>query len=371
MTSPRALPGEPFPYDQRLTNFRGVLKQTGLSAILIAGRENIAYLSGFRGSSAILLITSRKQLLFTDFRYRLQAAEQAPLFQLQEVERSLLSGVSKYLLRSKASRVGFESDHWRVQQFSRLKKAAPNIQWRATEGRVEQLRERKDPAELGEIARAAKLTDRVLAHMLSQLAPGKTEREIALAGELFALSAGAKAAAFDFIVASGPRSALPHAEAGGRKLRKGDLIVFDLGIKMPSGYCSDLTRTVALGKAAAWQKEIYGVVYAAQTAALAKLRSGLAGRAADATAREIIAAAGYGEYFGHALGHGVGLEVHEAPRLSAGENRSLASGMVVTVEPGIYLPDRGGVRIEDLVVVTEGGCRRFSHAPKPKELPVI
>jgi Xaa-Pro aminopeptidase len=370
VTLPRALPGELFPYSQRLKNLRAALKKTGLPALLITGRENITYLSGFRGTAAVLLITPKTSLLFSDFRYRLQASEQAPHFQFREVARGLLMGVSDYLNKTKLPRIGFESANLTVAQFSKIKQGSV-LTWRASEGLVENLREVKDAEEIKQIARAAKITDQVLAYMLSRLKPGMTESALARAGESFALQAGAKGAAFDFIIASGPHAALPHAEVGPRKLRRGDLIVFDLGVKLPGGYCSDLTRTVALGKAYPWQQKIYASVYAAQSKALDALRPGRSGEVIDAAAREIIDTAGYGEYFGHALGHGVGLEVHEAPRLAAGQKQILAPGMVVTVEPGVYLPQRGGVRIEDLVVVTATGYRLLSHAPKPAELPII
>jgi len=370
VTLPRALPGELFPYSKRLKNLRVSLKKAGLPALLITNRENIIYLSGFRGTAAVLLITPNKSLLFSDFRYRLQAAEQAPLFQFREVARGLLMSVSDYLNKTHLPRVGFESATLTVAQFSKIKQGS-TLSWRATEGLVENLRAVKDAEEIKQISRAAKITDGVLAYLFSLLKPGITESSLARAGECFALQAGAKGTAFDFIVASGPHAALPHAEAGPRKLRRGDLIVFDLGVKLPGGYCGDLTRTVALGKASLWQQNIYASVYAAQSKALAALRPGRTGAEIDAVAREIIESDGYGEYFGHALGHGVGLEVHEAPRLAAGQKQKLAPGMVVTVEPGIYLPSRGGVRTEDLVVITEKGYRLLSHAPKPAELPII
>ena len=368
--------GESFNYLRRLARLREALSAAEIEALLVSSPENVSYLSGFRESyikgfhkcSAALLITREEQILFSDFRFRLQAAQQAPNFRFQEVERKPFLGAAQFAKERGVESGAFEADFLSAEELTRLRRAARGVHWRRARGLVESLRAIKEKEEIIEIVRAAEIGDRTFLHILSLLAPGKTEREIATQGVILMLEAGAKGAAFGIIIASGPNGALPHAEPGRRALRKGDLVVIDLGVELASGYCSDLTRTVAIGPARRWQKEIYSLVYEAQAKGLAALRAGAPAQKVDAAARAHIAAAGYGEYFGHGLGHAVGLAAHEEPRLSRRASRPLAAGMVVTVEPGVYLPGRGGVRIEDLALVTDKGCRLLSHAPKPMEL---
>jgi Xaa-Pro aminopeptidase len=368
-----------FDYSRRLRWLRKALSESEFHALLITCPENVYYLSGFHdsyitgfhGSSGVLLITHKQQMLFSDFRYRLQAAQQAPKFRFIEVSNNPIIGAARYAREKGLEAAGVEAHHITVQELERLRRASRGVRWRPAGEMVERLRQIKEPEEIAEIRRAAKIGDAVLKHMLSCLAPGKSEHEIALEGETFILKSGAKGAAFDIIVAAGLNSALPHAQAGRRIIRKGDLVVFDLGVRMASGYCSDLTRTAAVGRSSAWQREIYSLVYEAQAKGLAALRAGAIAREVDAAARVVIEAAGHGANFGHGLGHGLGLAAHEEPRLSRRNRRPLAAGMVVTVEPGIYLAGRGGVRIEDLVVITKKGCELLSRAPKPAELPVV
>ncbi|NIM06261.1 MAG: M24 family metallopeptidase [Armatimonadetes bacterium] len=364
-------PVESFNYPSRLARLREILSASGLQALLVSDQHNIRYLSGFRGSSGALLITAEEQILFSDFRYRLQAAEQALIFHFQEVKRDPLPSIGEYVREKGLKTAGFEAHALTVEQLSSLRRASRGVGWRRAKQVVETLRQVKHSQEIAEIARAAKITDDTLEHILSSLAPGRTEHEIALEGTIFMMKHGAKASAFDVIVASGPRAALPHAESSNRTLERGDLVILDLGARLPSGYCSDLTRTVAVGRAQDWQRELYSLVYEAQAKALDGLRAGVRARKIDAAARGHITAAGHGGEFGHGLGHGVGLDVHEAPRLAEAEKTMLRAGMVVTVEPGVYLSERGGVRIEDLVVIGQGGCKILSHAPKPAELPVL
>ena len=217
---------------------------------------------------------------------------------------------------------------------------------------------------------AARLADEALAFIAGMIRPGALESEIALEGEFFMRKAGAEATPFSLIVASGPRGALPHAETTERQLQHGDLVVIDIGARV-MGYCSDMTRTFAVGSASGQAKEIYSIVYLAQRAAAAKVRSGAVGGEVDAVARSMIEAAGYGEAFGHGLGHGVGIDVHEAPRLAKGIEAKLVAGNVVTVEPGIYLEGVGGVRLEDMVLVGEEGTDTLTGSPMPADLPVI
>jgi len=227
---------------------------------------------------------------------------------------------------------------------------------------VDRLRWVKDTAEIAAIARAVEIADAAFLHILGVLRPGLSEDDAALELEMFMRRAGAERLAFETVLASGPRSALPHGRATDRTMREGELVTLDFGA-MWQGYCSDCTRTVVLGNADERQRHVYRVVLDAQAQALSMIRAGVACRDVDARARTVIAEAGFGEAFGHSLGHGVGLEVHEGPRLSPQEDAVLEAGMILTVEPGIYLPGWGGVRIEELVVVSEDGCRILTHAP--------
>jgi len=361
----------PSAYISRLGRLRKALAQAEYDALVVTDLNNIRYLSGFRGSAATLLITAQEQIIFSDFRYRLQIARQSPDYIYVEHRRD---GAEKLAQNAKARGVkslGFEAQNLTVSLLEPLQKACTEIELKPAGGIVEKLREIKDAGEIREMAKAAKITDGAYAHMLSLMKPGITEREVAFEGMLFMLRNGAKTTSFDLIVASGPNSALPHNESGERCLAKGDLLVLDIGARMPSGYCSDLTRTVVLGKSKPWQRSIYSITYAAQAKGLAAVKAGAVLGRVDAAARNYITRQGYGKYFGHGLGHGTGLVIHEAPSLAQGRKEKLAAGMVVTVEPGIYLPRRGGVRIEDLVVVTKHGCKFLSHAEKPKELPEI
>jgi len=366
-------------YPKRLAKLRKAMKKANFPAILVSSRENINYLSGFRGSAGMLLIAADDkpfkkndaQVLFSDFRYRIQAKEQAPDYKFCLISGGMAASVAMMAKAMKLNQIGIEAHNLTVMQMDAFKEGFPEAEWKSAGSIIESLREIKDASELTDMQLAAKITDGALAHMLSLVKPGVTERELAVAGEFYMQDAGAKDVAFDIIVGSGPRSALPHAESGARKLKHGDLIVFDLGAKTPNGYCADLTRTVVVGKAKAWQKKIYNLVYEAQARALKKLKPGVIMGKVDAAARDFLTRNGHGKDFGHGLGHGVGLAVHEAPGLGSGSKAILKPRMVVTVEPGIYLEGRGGVRIEDLAVITQTGYRLLSNAPKPKELPEI
>jgi len=352
----------------RVEALRKVLAEQELEGLVVTNRTNVAYLSGFRGSAGALIITADQQLVVTDFRYFTQVAQQAPDFELVKAEqgqhRETLIATLKDL---NLARLGFEAQAVTVDEHNAWTEEIPANTLIPTTGLVEELRQIKEEAELTAIRAAVELADQAFAHILSYLRPGVTERDLAIETEYFLKRAGAEAAAFPPIVASGPNGALPHATVSERAIQPGDLVVFDLGA-MKDGYCTDLTRTVCLGKADAMQQEVYALVYRAQVAALEAACPGRTGPEVDAVARNLIAEAGYEEAFGHGLGHGVGLEVHEAPRLSSTSEDTLKAGMVVTVEPGIYLPQWGGVRIEDLVLVTEEGREVLTQAAKPSIL---
>ena len=349
----------------RLARLRQRMDREGVEALWIGSPANRRYLSGFTGSSAWLLITADRAELWTDFRYLEQAAAEAPGFEIVRHELQLYEHLGRRLRELGVSRLGFERDHVRYGEWQRLRAAVPEeIELVPVAGWVEELRRVKDAREIEIIRRAARLADEALLEVLAGLRPGITERELALELEFAMRRRGADGVAFDLIVASGPRAALPHGSPTERVIGAGEFVTLDYGA-LVDGYASDCTRTVVAGRAGDRHREIYQIVLEAQRRALEAIRPGVTGAEVDRAARRVIEEAGYGAHFGHATGHGVGLEVHEGPRLSAtGQEDVLAPGMVVTVEPGIYLPGWGGVRIEDLVLVTESGGEILTRVTK-------
>jgi Xaa-Pro aminopeptidase len=342
-----------------------------VDALLVSAPVNVRYLTDYTGSNGLALVGAGEagmRRFFTDFRYAAQAAEQVPAeFEREVASLDLLEAAGRSLGAEPvpAGRLGFDDADLSVKRHARLREVLSSA-WELVPcaGAVERLREVKDGEELARIRAAAELADGILEWVAERGLAGRTERMVALELEHEMRLRGARAPSFPSIVASGRHGALPHAEPRDVPIPAGALVTIDLGA-MIDGYCSDCTRTFATGELEAQAREVYEVVRHAQQAALDAVAPGLTGREVDAVAREVIDEAGYGEHFGHGLGHGVGMEVHEGPRLSrtAGED-PLRTGNVVTVEPGIYLPDRLGVRIEDLVVVTDSGAERLSHYPK-------
>ncbi|MNZ92381.1 putative peptidase [compost metagenome] len=324
---------------------------------------NRRYLTGFTGSSGYVVITHQKAYLLTDFRYMTQAAEQAAGFEIVEHGASVSDSIKELLISQNVSKLGFEEDNVVFSTYRKYEQDLKPVQLVPVSGLVEELRMYKDSVELKLMKEAADLVDRTFLHMLNVLKPGQSERDMALELETFMRKNGASAPSFDTILASGERSALPHGVASDRILQNGDLVTMDFGALM-NGYCSDITRTVAIGEPIAKLREIYDIVLEAQLHTLEFLRPGMTGREADALARDVITRYGYGDQFGHSTGHGLGMEVHEAPRVSKLSDQILQSGMVVTVEPGIYIPGLGGVRIEDDVVITEEGNTRLTASTK-------
>jgi len=347
----------------KLEKLRTVLAQLGLDAILISQPENRRYLSGFTGSAGWLVITADRAVLATDFRYYEQVGRQAPGFELARVPARFPDLLPGLLAGLGVRRLGFESQHATVDDLQTWSRAAEKVEWLPLKDTVETLRMIKDEAEIEAIRRSAALTDAAFAHLLRVIGPGMTERQAAWEIETYMRTHGAGKVAFDLIVAAGPNGALPHAQVSDRAILAGQPIVVDIGCVV-GGYCSDLTRTFCLGEPVPRYLEVWETVLRAQEAALAGIRAGVTGVEADALARDLIGAAGYGEQFGHGLGHSVGLAVHENPRASRLSTDVLQAGMTLTVEPGIYLPGQFGVRIEDLVVVTEKGVDLLSGAPK-------
>lgn len=350
-------------FSDRLAGVRSALRARNLDGILVMKPENRRYLSGFIGSTGGLFIDSQRALLLTDFRYIQQAGLESPQFEVVRVEKSILDGLGEVLAGLDMFRLGFEGDYLTYQQYTLIQDQLARQNLVPSPGLVEKLRECKDSSELKTIARAALLADLAFEHILKFIAPGVREQELALELEFFMRRQGADGSSFPIIAASGPRSALPHGVATDRLLETGDLLTLDFGACI-DGYNSDQTRTVVLGNPTSKQLEIYNIVLEAQQAALNRIIAGVPTGEVDRAARDVISSYGYGEYFGHGTGHGVGLAVHEAPRLSAGVTTVLEPGMVVTVEPGIYLPGWGGVRTEDMVLVEDGGGKILTHSPK-------
>ncbi|MTI94903.1 MAG: aminopeptidase P family protein [Firmicutes bacterium] len=336
-----------------------------VDGMMVMQAENRRWLTGFTGSAGIAVVPrSGKPVFMTDFRYVEQATEQVPGFEIVQAGREMLStDLQQVLTKLGIRKLGFEKDHLTVGQFQKMETALSDIQLVAQDNVVLELRSEKDGSEIELLAEAVRIADEAFNYILDVLKPGLTERAVALELEHYMQAQGAAGASFEIIVASGPRSALPHGVASEKVLRAGEFVKMDFGC-VYQGYCSDITRTVVLGKADERQREIYHTVLDAQLAAIDGIRPGLTGADADALARNLISERGYGDNFGHGLGHGVGLAVHELPTLSPASTHTLQVNNAVTVEPGIYLPGWGGVRIEDIVVVTETGCRILTSAPK-------
>ncbi|PTX53908.1 Xaa-Pro aminopeptidase [Melghirimyces profundicolus] len=347
----------------RLTRLRRLLEDRQVEALLVSHPVNRRYLTGFTGSSGWAVVTPEEQFLISDFRYTEQAKEQAPDFQFVEHQGNPFKDIQEILKKSGMGSIAFEEDHLTYAQHRKLAETLGEIRTQPVSNMVEKLRERKEESELNVIRDAVAIADRAFGAILEEIRPGRSEREIALRLEFLMREQGADSSSFDIIVASGPRSALPHGVASDRLLEKGDLVTLDFGA-LYQGYCSDITRTVMLGPPSEEQRKIYDIVLEAQQRALLAIRGGITGKEADQVARDYITDHGYGEAFGHSTGHGLGMEVHERPSLSVRGDSPLEPGMVVTVEPGIYLPGVGGVRIEDDVAVTEQGREVLSKSPK-------
>jgi Xaa-Pro aminopeptidase len=341
------------------------LERAHLDALLVTSLPNVRYLTGFSGSSALLLVSQHESLLITDFRYQTQVVDEVADTARVAIEaQSLWNGLWNLLPQMSGIHViGFESAHVLHRDFERFLAAGQRWQWRPAVDLVEVLRERKDPEEVDLIRQAATIATGALSQVLPLVREGQTELEIAGMLEKALRDAGSEDFPFPTIVASGPRSALPHARCSERVVNKGDLLLLDFGASY-RGYCADVTRTIVVGRADDRQKEVYEIVRSANATASDQVRAGMRGRDADALARSYIERRGHGDAFGHSLGHGLGLEVHEAPRLARTADSVIASGSVVTIEPGIYHPGWGGVRIEDDVYLTTDGVEVLTHFPR-------
>jgi Xaa-Pro aminopeptidase len=357
----------PSVFQERIGALRKALRNKSCDTAWIIQPENRRYLSGFRAedpqlteSSGSLLINQNQCLLVTDSRYVTEAQEEAVDFKVQQLEQDLVEDLPGLVKGMGGKSVGFEEDYlaWRLyrQLDKKFKDLSPPIVLKPLDGIVEDMREVKDDLEIEKLAVSAELISVVLDEVIGHLRPGVSENEVAWQIEGLVREAGADGTAFSPIVASGPNGALPHAVPTDRKLEAGEPIIFDVGARL-NGYCSDMTRTVFLGETNSEVRKIYGTVRKAQLAALKEISPGIESNHPDKIARNIIEDEGYGKYFGHALGHGVGLATHERPRLGPRKPVTLKKGMVVTVEPGIYIPGRYGVRLEEMVVIENDGPR--------------
>lgn len=350
----------------RLAALRAALTESGFDAMLVTSLPNIRYLTGFSGSAALLVVaTEGRPVLLTDFRYQVQVVDEVAEHAAVRIEpTSLWAGLPDTLAGlGHPPRITFESSHLLVTDFERLPELAGEGAWRGSVGIVEALRERKDPGELQLIREAVRIAESALARTLADVRVGLTERQVAGVLEHHLRDLGSDATPFETIVASGERAALPHARASTRVLRAGEFLLIDFGASY-GGYCSDITRTVALQSVNPEMQHVHDVVREATLSASAGVRAGMRGRDADAIARGYIEGRGYGELFGHSLGHGIGLEVHEGPRLARTADAPLPPGAVVTIEPGIYRPGWGGVRIEDDVFLAEDGPQVLTSFPR-------
>ena len=357
-------------------NYRGrqeklghMLPEQGIDALLVTNLTNVRYLTGFSGSNGQVLITPAEVRFFTDGRYEARAGDLVEDAEIEIYLTRLSDVLGPRLTAASATTLGVEAATVTLAARDDLSERLDGVELKATKGLVENLRRSKEPAEVDLIREAIALGDRAYEWLLEQIRPGVTERKVALDLEVWLRTNGADAISFEPIVGSGPLSAHIHHTPGDRVLEKGDFVLADFGC-MIDGYCSDLTRTVVLGPATDEQQRIYDLVLRANQAAFANMRAGVPGLDVDASARSVIAEAGHGDDFGHGLGHGLGLEVHEAPRCARVSEDTLVVGDVVTNEPGVYVRGSGGVRIEDCVLVTESGPETLTSAPKDRLIEV-
>ena len=333
-------------------------------AVLLHKPSNMFYISGYTGEGLVLL-SARMKAIVTDFRYTEQAGQQAPGYQVCMTTRDCDHNQTAFRLMREQNiqRVYYEDDHITVRDYRDLEKAMEGMEFCPVNKAPEKLREIKDETEIEKMAKACKITSEAFEYILGVIREGMTEREIARALENYMVSHGAQEIAFHTIVASGENGSLPHAIPGERRVCRGDMITLDFGAKV-DGYCADMTRTVALGEPGEKMRHVYDVVLAAQQMAQDALKAGKVCRDVDAVARDYIAAQGFAENFGHGLGHSLGIDIHESPRLSMLCTDITQENHVLTVEPGVYLPGVGGVRIENSCVVTKDGCYSLTTAPK-------
>lgn len=349
--------------NSRIHTLRSQFPNLGIDAFLITNLPHLRYASNFSGSYGAGLVTRSAAVLVTDGRYTTQAHRQAKGWSIRIAPESLFDELARTNLLRHGSRVGFDGNALPYSSYLSLKKKFPQVQFISKVGIIEKITAVKDPAELRKIRRAVAITDAVFKEILDCVRPGVPELDVAAEISYRQRKLGAEADAFESIVASGPRGALPHGRASSRKIRDREFVTLDFGC-VYEGYYSDLTRTVSVGKPSRQWKTIYQIVLDAQRKAIDAAATGISARDLDAVARSHIRKMGYEEYFNHSLGHGLGMQIHEPPRISMRSSARLQPGNVITIEPGIYIPHSGGVRIEDDVLITNGSCEVLTKSSK-------
>lgn len=359
-------------FAKRRDKLCSLLRKEKLNALLITNFTNVSYLTGFSGDDSYVLVTPQQCIMLSDQRYTTQLEEECPDLELEirGPGKKMLSSVASLLAKLKISKVGFESNSMTVALHSALDAALPKCELIATDGWVEQLRMLKDRDEVASTRRACDIARRTFEVVRATLTPNMTELQVAADLEYHARRFGGKCMSFPSIVAVGPRAALPHASPTAQRLDADDFVLIDWGVN-EGQYMSDLTRILVTGRILPKLRKIYDIVLKAQLAGIKAIKPGVTAQSVDNAARSVISKAGHGKHFGHSLGHGTGLEIHEAPRLGTGQETILKPGMIVTVEPGIYLPGWGGVRIEDDVLVTRSGHEVLTSVPKDLDLCLV
>jgi Xaa-Pro aminopeptidase len=352
------------PEQRRISRLRGLMAQQGVSAFLVTRREDVRYLTGFTGSAGSLLVASGRPCLITDFRYKLQAGREAEGVSVLIQKKDFFTALREVAERQGVDSLWFDESALTVQEAKKLRKQG--LAPKGHEDLIGALRRQKDERELSNIRLAVKRAEESFRELKKHIRPGVTERELGLRLEYLMREKGSRKAAFDTIVASGPNGAMPHAAVTDRRIKKGELVTFDFGAEA-NGYLSDITRTLCVGRPSVRQREIHELVFTAQAAAIRNVRPGVSCKSVDDTARGIITRAGHGRHFGHGTGHGIGLMVHEGPVLSQLSKDRVEKDMVFTIEPGVYIPGWGGVRIEDMVHVTEKDVKVLTTLPRELE----
>ena len=350
--------------NQRVLKLMDRLALDRHEAVLVHNPSNMFYLSGYTGEG-LVLIGREMQAIVTDFRYTEQAEKQAPGFSVEMTEKGVSHEaiVGRLCAEHEIDALYYEDDYLTVRAFEACRKAVPGVEWKSLHEEVQRIRQIKDEDELSRIAEACRITGEAFERLLPEIKEGVTEKELALKLEFDMLTHGATGLAFSTIVAAGANGSLPHAVPGDYKVRLGDMITFDFGAKY-KGYCADMTRTVALGQPSDEMWRVYDIVLQAQLAGIAAAKAGVTGAAIDGAARQVITDAGYGAYFGHSFGHSLGIDIHEAPNASPANDKPMPENAVVSAEPGIYLPGKFGVRIEDVMVLRPQGAEVIIRAPK-------
>jgi Xaa-Pro aminopeptidase len=346
----------------RLEKVKSLLDELNLDAFLITHVPNVRYLTGFSGSAASLLITKEKNYFFSDFRYKEQSFQQVKGFEII-INYNGTSEFKTIVQDAGFKKIGFESSRMTIAALDRYKKANETVDYQPVNERIEAINMEKTDEELAILRKAAEISDKTFEKILGFIKPGITELEVSAEITYIQKKLGALKDSFDPIVASGSRGAMPHGIASDKIINNGEMVTLDFGC-VYNGFCSDLTRTIAVGEPSEEMKKIYCIVYDAQKLAIDNAKAGMSSKSLDSVARDFITSKGYGENFGHGLGHGLGIEVHELPGINQRQDFVTANNSVVTIEPGIYLENTGGVRIEDDVVLKTGGCEILNKAPK-------